>query len=140
MKFVEITNMELSAITKPNVLIVEDDPICGFLAEIALSDHYTTTLVTNGRDALKVIEKLTFEIILMDINLNDPAMDGIRTMRTIKFIRKHKKVKILAVTSGSDDKSWFLKQGFDGHYMKPLLERELVAEIDKHLKPNAVFV
>lgn len=133
-------NMELNLNNKPNILIVEDDLICGFLAETALKNHYHTTIVTNGYDALKAIEQQTYHLILMDINLNYPAMDGLKTMRTIKFNRKHKNIKILAVTASSDDKAWFLKQGFDGHIKKPLLEKEIVTEIDKHIKHNAVEV
>jgi CheY-like chemotaxis protein len=132
--------INIASINKPNILIVEDDLICGFLAETALKNHYNTTIVTNGYDALQAIEKQTYNVILMDINLNDPAMDGLKTMRTIKFNRKHKYIKILAVTASSDDKVWFLKQGFDGHLMKPLLEREIVTEIEKHIKPNVVVV
>jgi len=121
-----------------NVLIVEDDPICGFLAETVLKNYFNTIIVTNGYDALEWIEKQNFDVILMDINLNNPSMDGIKTMRTIKFNRKYKKIKILAVTASSGDKEWFLKQGFDGHCMKPLMEKEIVNEINKHLNEWAL--
>lgn len=129
--------MELN-LSLPNILIVEDDAICGFLAETALKKHYKTTLVTNGHEALKAVEKEVFDMILMDINLNDATMDGIKTMRTIRFNRKHNHIKIIAVTASSDDKAWFLKQGFDGHYMKPLLEKEIVIEINRHLNEWAL--
>ncbi len=130
--------MELNSKKKPNVLIVEDDMICGFLAETALKNHYKTTLVTNGHAALELIEKEKFDMILMDINLNNETMDGIKTMRTIRYNRKHRYTKILAVTAGSNDKAWFLKQGFDGHYMKPLSEEGIVKEINAHLNDWAL--
>lgn len=118
---------------KHHILIVEDDAICGFLAETALKNHYKTTLVTNGHDALEAIEKEKFDVVLMDINLNNATMDGIKTMRTIRYNRKHRYTKILAVTASSDAKEWYLKQGFDGHYMKPLMEEGIVKEINAHL-------
>ena len=131
--------MELNSNKKPNVLVVEDDVICGFLAENALKDHFNLTLVTSGYEALAAIEKQTYDVILMDINLNNPSMDGLKTMRTIKFNRKHKNIRILAITASSDDKAWFLKQGFDGHHMKPLLETEVIPEINKLIKRKAVL-
>ncbi|HWY11434.1 MAG TPA: response regulator [Bacteroidia bacterium] len=116
---------------KSNILIVEDDAIHAFIAEAQLKEYYNTHWVDNGHEALKAIEKQKYEVILMDINLNDPAMDGIKTMRTIRFNRKHRHTKIIALTAASDAREWFIKQGFDGHYMKPITVQGLLEEINK---------
>lgn len=128
-----------SELNKTNVLIVEDDPIHTFIAETHLKNNYNTHSVTSGHSALEAIETRKFDVILMDINLNDPAMDGIKTMRTIRYNRKHRHTKIIAVTSASDAREWFLKQGFDGHFMKPITEQGISEEINKHLE-KLIFI
>jgi len=115
---------------KPNILIVEDDPIHAFIAETHLKNHYNITTVTNGHDALAAVEKQKFDVILIDINLNEPSMDGLKTMRNIRYDRKNLYTKIIAVTAASDAREWFVKQGFDGHYLKPLSEKGILEEIN----------
>jgi CheY-like chemotaxis protein len=121
-----------------NVLIVEDDPIHSFILETLLAKHWKICSVNNGYAALEVIEKEKFDVILMDINLNDHTLDGIGTMRKIKYQRKHKDIKVIALTASSDAKEWFIKQGFDGHYMKPIEERTIVEEINALVKKESV--
>lgn len=124
---------------KVNILIVEDDPIHALIAESLLENYFNIQSVNNGHFALEIIEKQKFDIILMDINLNNPAMDGIKTMRNIRYNRKHRYTKIIAVTASSDARDWYLKLGFDGHYMKPLLEEGIVQEINKHLSEPVII-
>lgn len=122
----------------PNVLVVEDDAICAFLAESILKKYYTITIVTNGFAALEVIKDQRFDVILMDINLNNAEMDGIKTMRTIRYNRKHNYIKIIAVTASANDKDWFLKLGFDGQFLKPVLEEKIIPVIQKYIKRKIV--
>jgi two-component system, sensor histidine kinase and response regulator len=112
-----------------NVLIVDDDPICIFIAKQSLKDYFNIDSVTNGYDAMEAIEQKQYHVILMDINLGDETMDGIRTMRNIRNIRKHRHTKIYAVTVYSNGKDWFLKQGFDGLFSKPVSDSQMIEEI-----------
>jgi len=127
---------ELQNVSDVNILLVEDDMIHTFIAETCLKNHFNVDSVTNGHDALKAIEKKQYDVILMDINLNDHTLDGIQTMHRIKFKRQHRRVKIIAVTASSDAREWFVKQGFDGHYMKPVIEASIVEEINALLQKN----
>lgn len=123
-----------------NVLIVDDNIIDAFIAEEVLKHDFKTLFVTNGYAALEAIEKEKFDIVLMDINLNDHTMDGIATMRKIKYQQKHKRTKIIAVTSSSDAKEWFMKQGFDGHHLKPLSRKTILEEIRVTLNRTCVLL
>ena len=115
------------------VLIVEDDLVHLFIAQTCLQGHFITDTVMNGHAALEAMEKKNYDVVLMDINLNDHTLDGIQTMRKIKFNRKHRHSKVIAVTACSDAKEWYLKQGFDGHYMKPVIEKTILEEINAQL-------
>jgi len=108
--------------TEPKILIVEDDPISSFIIEKYLENKFKWDRVSNGYDAIKLMETGNYEIVLMDINLGDEKMDGIRTMRTIRLNRKYRNTKIIAVTSHANSRECYLKLGFDEFFMKPVDE------------------
>ena len=108
------------------LLIVDDDPFCVFLTETILQKQFITYSVNNGYAALKVLEEKKIDIVLMDINLDDERMDGLRTMRVIRQNGKYRDVKILAVTAFSDNRKWLIREGFDDLYMKPIVEEEIL--------------
>jgi two-component system, sensor histidine kinase and response regulator len=130
--------MELNPLNKENarILIVEDDLVHLFIAQTCLRDHFNIDTAMNGHAALEAMEKKAYDVVLMDINLNDHTLDGTQTMRKIKFNRKYRLSKVIAVTASSDAKEWYLKQGFDGHYMKPIVEKTIVEEINNQLTKN----
>lgn len=114
--------METFENKKGSILIVEDDAISTFIAETLLQNEFKTYSVNNGYDAIKCVDEQEFDIVLMDINLGDEKMDGIRTMRLIKQNRKHRYLKVYAITAYADHEDWFIKQGFDGLFLKPVNE------------------
>lgn len=123
----------------PAILIVDDDPTCIFLAQTALENHFRISSVSNGHAALKALEGEKFDLVLMDINLGDEQMDGIRTMRLIKQERKHKRVKVMAVTVFAHQKDWFTKQGFDGVFTKPVIEEKILEAIHETLNSSTNY-
>src|SRR4051812_44645218 len=102
------------------ILIVDDDPLSIFLSERMLTKHYFTHSVQNGYEALRLLERKEFDIVVMDINLGDINMDGIKTMRKIRENPKIRDSKIFALTAFSHNKRWYIDQGFDELFIKPL--------------------
>ncbi len=115
-----------------NILVVDDDPIAIFLAEELLEGKFNTVGVTNGYDAIKALEENYFDIVLMDINLGDDRMDGLKTMRLIKQNTKFKRTKIIALTAHARIREFYIKQGFDELHVKPINE-ELFEKINNLL-------
>ena len=111
------------------VLIVEDDPINLLVAKKLLEKHFEITSATNGYQALEVIEKFDFDVILMDINLGDDALDGTEVMLKIKANPNKNFIKIYAVTSYAlpEDRDRFLNFGFDYYFPKPI-NKDLIIE------------
>ncbi|MGZ3882658.1 MAG: response regulator [Bacteroidia bacterium] len=130
--------MSLHETPQQHILIVEDDRLSAFLAEKNLEGHFKTTVVTNGHSALEAVEQTKFDAILMDINLGDEMMDGLRTMRMIKQHIRHEKMKIFAITSVSDAREWYIKQGFEDLIMKPINEEKIRNIIKSKLVPRSV--
>jgi DNA-binding response OmpR family regulator len=55
-----------------SVLLVEDEPLIAMLAEEMLADlgHRATTVVASLEDGLRAIEAHSFDLALLDVNLN----------------------------------------------------------------------
>ena len=128
-------NMKAESNKIVNVMVVEDEATSIFIAERALQEHYNVDCVTNGYDAILALKTKQYDVILMDINLGDEQMDGIRTMRQIRQGTKHPKVKIIAVTAHSDARDWYRKEGFDELYLKPVAPR-IISIIDNLLSSD----
>ena len=123
---------------KLNVLIVDDDALCIQIAEHSLKKHFNVSAVNSGFAAVEIIEKKHFDIILMDINLNNVFMDGIKTTQLIRLNKKHKHLLIYAFTVHVNSKKWYLDLGFDGLYIKPISEQEFILEIESKIKAGKI--
>lgn len=75
--------METSLVTKPRVLFVDDEPglTRGLGRLLALRGNEVTT-ASNGRQALALIDEMTFDVVLSDIRM--PGMDGLSLLRSIR--------------------------------------------------------
>jgi CheY-like chemotaxis protein len=114
-----------------HVLVVDDDPLCQKLATALLKKKgHSTTLAVNGREAVKLAEIETFDLILMDIMM--PEMDGLEATRIIRDREKEtgRYVPIVAVTAGSTERETCLAAGMDEFMPKPIRSAQLTAMIE----------
>lgn len=78
------------------VLIIDDEiSICSSLSGALSDDGYEVSFVHSGEEALDLIQKNHFDIILLDVWLT--GMNGIEVLRNIK---KHKPNQLVIVMSG----------------------------------------
>lgn len=118
---------------KKKILIVEDDAIAAMLAEKTLEKQFSVTTVPNGYVAIKAVEMIRFDAVLMDINLGDHRLDGLATMRRIKSGTKNRRLKIFAITAFSDTRDWYINQGFDDLIIKPMNEEKATEIINSKM-------
>ena len=86
-----------------NLLIVDDfDTKRLWMRAILESDGHTVSEAENGRDALALIGKGAFDLIVTDINM--PEMDGVALIHELRA-RGAAKPKILAISAGTADVS-----------------------------------
>jgi two-component system cell cycle response regulator DivK len=86
----------------------------------------------DGKEALGVIEKEHYDLILMDIEL--PGMNGIEVRDMIKRKPSYEKVPVIALTAYAmkGDKERFIASGFDDYMAKPLDVAEFIKKLDKY--------
>jgi NarL family two-component system response regulator LiaR len=116
---------------KIRVLIVDDHKIVrdGMRAFLEEFNHIEIVgAVDNGREALQFIERLTPDVVLMDLMM--PVMDGITATRQITS--KDKTVRILIMTSFIAEEMVFssIKAGGHSFVMKDTSPEELVEKIE----------
>lgn len=120
---------------KPRVLLVEDNLSNINIVEIFLNEICTVDSVISGEDALKIIKKNNYDVIIMDINLGQ-GMNGIIAAREIMKTKKFGNVPIIAVTGYAlySDREKLLSEGFIDYLAKPFTKNQLVNLILKYVK------
>ncbi len=114
------------------ILIVDDDEnICELLNLYLKKDGFDTVIANNGRQAVEYAEKLSPDLILLDIML--PELDGWQVCREI---RKKSDVPIIMLTAKGEtfDKILGLELGADDYVTKPFDTKEIVARIKAVLR------
>jgi two-component system, cell cycle response regulator DivK len=118
-----------------SILIVEDNPDNMRLFAWTLEDEgYTFQGVRSAEEALQVLEKSSFDLVLMDISL--PGMDGKEATRRIRANPRLASLPVIAVTAhaikGEDEA--ILASGVDALVTKPIDEAMLLRTIRTSLK------
>lgn len=115
-----------------NILYVEDDDINALVLTKMLEEHYHIQVVQDGEQCLEIIQKNSFSLILMDINLGTGKMDGVETMKKIKEQEAFRNMPVFAVTSYAmpGDRERFLNEGFDKYFPKPIVKKDLLEAIE----------
>jgi DNA-binding NarL/FixJ family response regulator len=101
-------------------LVVVDDHalfrrgLVGLLNE--MPDFRVVGEASNGREALRVLEKVKPHIVLMDINM--PVMNGIETLGEIRKMNPAPKVLMLTISQNDDDLIGAIVAGANGYVLK----------------------
>lgn len=110
------------------VLVVEDDRNIIELLRLHLTDlgcEVTTT--GNGNEALEIIRRDRFQLIVLDIML--PGINGMEICRHVRMADRHTPIIILSAKSEEIDKVLGLETGADDYLTKPFSIREFLARV-----------
>lgn len=116
----------------PKILLVDDDlELTELLAELLSLEDFDVTVAHNGQEALQLLEKQSFDLILLDVMM--PILNGIETL---KQLRKTSDMPVLMLSARDDeiDRILGLELGADDYLPKPFNDRELVARIKAILR------
>jgi PAS domain S-box-containing protein len=127
-----ITRYSLQDAREPSaslrVLLVEDNRVNQRLATRLLEKRgHSVSLAADGREALVVLEKESFDLILMDLQM--PEMDGFEATTAIRKNEKksgtHLPIVALTAHAMKGDREKCLSAGMDGYLTKPIRAHEL---------------
>src|SRR5882672_8172864 len=111
--------------TRPVILVVDDDPGVRESFRLILEDHYHVVDVPDGPSALEVVRASPVDLVLLDIRL--PGMDGIEVLERIKAIDE--RVEVILVTAVKTVRTAVaaMKLGAFDYLTKPFEEDELLS-------------
>ncbi|MBF0518496.1 MAG: response regulator [Nitrospirae bacterium] len=119
-----------------NILVADDNLVNQTLAVKLLERRgYLPVVAGNGMEAIDILSKSSFDLILMDIQM--PVMGGIEATRYIRGEKKcelNKDAPIIAMTARAlkGDKEQFIEAGVSDYISKPVDANELYDLIEKH--------
>lgn len=97
------------------LLIVEDeDNLRELYAEELEEEGYEISRAENGKAAIDLVKKESFDLVIMDIRM--PEMDGIEALG--KVISLNKKIPVIIYTAYSNYKSNFMTWTADAYLTK----------------------
>lgn len=116
------------------ILVVDDNP--KYLSEALPLYGYSVEVVTNGVDALKILETSYDKIDLVLLDVMMPQMDGWDTLKAIKSNENTKYLPVIMVTAVNEEHKIVsgLKHGADDYVVKPFILPNLLARIEAVLR------
>ncbi|SHN59270.1 response regulator [Desulfovibrio litoralis] len=116
---------DVTARIQLNILLAEDMEMNQLVISKMLSTlGHNYTIVENGQKVLEALEKATYDLVMMDIQM--PIMDGIRATQLIREKEKNNNsgqyTPIIALTANAlkGDREKYLAIGMDNYVSKPI--------------------
>lgn len=109
------------------ILVVDDDPMLSdSLSYLLQSEGYEVETAATGSEAIQVMERAAFDLVILDIMLPD-----ISGMDVCRYIRSASAVPVIMLTArdGEMDRVMGLELGADDYLAKPFASRELLARV-----------
>jgi signal transduction histidine kinase/ActR/RegA family two-component response regulator len=122
-----------ASVARKRILLAEDNVVNQRVAVGMLTHRgHDITVVTNGRQAVDLLQREQFDVVLMDIQM--PEMGGVEATTLIR-LRERKSgshVRIIAMTAHAmyGDRERFLAAGMDGYLSKPIDRKTLYAAVE----------
>ena len=118
-----------------NIVVIDDDQsILSLITELLKQKKIGAITFTNGKEALSALEKLSFDLVITDIQL--PEMNGFHFVTLFNEKYTVAPLPVLAITGRRDvPESFYTKSGFSGILPKPFTPEKFYEKL-KVFFPN----
>lgn len=119
-----------------SILVTEDDELSFLYINIILktiSKHIVRA--KTGQEAIELIEKNNFDILLLDVNL--PDISGVEVANNIHKTHPELGIILNSAFSLEEDRKDAMKKANFEYLTKPLKKNKILAAIEKVLQPEA---
>jgi len=117
------------------ILVVDDEAdIVSLVSYNLKKEGFSVTAVHEGGEALDIVKKKEFDLILLDLML--PGIHGMEICRILRAGPKTKNIPIIMLTARGEeaDRVRGLETGADDYMTKPFSPRELIARVKAVLR------
>ena len=134
-KDVELSLDKTETDTEGIQILVADDSVINQKVALRILEKngYCVDIVDNGKKVLEALEKKSYDLILMDLQM--PEMDGFEATRKIREKELAPSVPIVAMTAYAmkGDREKCLKAGMDDYISKPVKPKSLLEAVENQL-------
>jgi len=117
------------------ILVIDDEKDILLLLKYNLEQEgYTVKTVESGVEALKIVDKFSPQLILLDIMM--PKLDGIETCIKLRSVKSLSNAYIIFLTAREEEYSEVaaFDAGADDYITKPIKPRALISRINSFFK------
>jgi len=136
-KMVEPAAEEPEKVAKARILVVDDEPTnLQYLSDVFTGEGHEVETVDNGGDALEMIEKGSYDLILADIKM--PGMSGMELYKRVKKAFPSLAGRVVFITGdvmGADTMD-FLTRAKANYITKPFDVKQLKKDIGRILSES----
>jgi len=117
------------------VLVVDDEPSLREMLRIVLSrDGYQVTMASSGRDAVDLLQKGAYDLVLSDIRM--PDVGGVDVLRAAKASNRDMVVFMMTAFASTDTAVEAMRLGAVDYFTKPFSMDELRLKVRQHLEAS----
>jgi len=120
------------------ILVVEDEQSLAIGLEFNLTQEgYEVVCAANGREAIEIFKKQTFDLIILDIML--PYLDGFELAQRMRQASPQLPILFLTARKEAQDRIQGLRLGADDYMTKPFHLDELLLRVQGMLRRKAWY-
>ncbi|WP_034214704.1 SpoIIE family protein phosphatase [Actinoplanes subtropicus] len=115
------------------ILLVDDNADLRDHVARLLRPHWAVTTAVDGRHALELVERQSFDLVLTDVMM--PRLDGFGLIAALRADERTRDVPIvmLSARAGEESSGEGLAAGADDYLVKPFSTRDLIARVRANL-------
>ncbi len=116
---------------KKKIVVADDEPFILSALQDTLSDDYSVYTASNGKEAIKTVEKVMPDLIILDVMM--PEMDGLEACKQLKKNKETASIPVIILTAKGQitDIEKGFKSGADAYVVKPFSPARLIEKVEE---------